>query len=112
VALGLEMLLEGPGFRLTPLATSATTKAVEFAEAHRPVLALVDVCLVAGACGLAAGREMAHRFGISVICPTGHAQPGEAAEAAAWLVRPFDPRRLLDAADAVIARQEAARTAV
>lgn len=111
VALGLEMLLEEQGFRLAPLATTAA-EAVEIAEAHRPTLALVDVCLAAGSCGLAAGREMARRFGIPVIYLTGRVQPGEETEAEAWLVKPFDPRRLLDAVDAVFARREAARAAV
>ena len=111
VALGLEMLLEEQGLRLAPLATSAD-EAVALAEAHRPALALVDVGLAAGSCGLAAGREMARRFGVPVIYLTGRAEPCETAEAEAWLVKPFEPRRLLDLVEAVLARRGAARAAV
>jgi len=101
VVLGMALVLEELGCEVCGVAANAQD-GIELAELHRPDLALVDVALAGGSCGLEATREISGRLGISVIVCSAHASADDAHSAGAtrFLMKPFDVSALWEAVQA------------
>src|SRR6476660_5355706 len=98
VVLGLTLVMEQLGYEVCGIARTAM-EAVDIAERNRPDLALVDVALADGSCGLSAARDISGRLGIPVVVCSTDATAAEAHEAGAshFLMKPFGIGALAEA---------------
>lgn len=101
VALDLERILTGAGYRVAAIAAD---RAGAIEAAHDCHFALVDVNLRDGATGPELAATLARDFGLKVIFVTANpAQIGDAADAFGYICKPFSPAAILAAAAGVTA---------
>lgn len=114
VALELRFVLEDLGYDVAGVAADAASARRIAAEAVVD-LALVDIHLSDGPTGMALGRELGQKFGVSVLFMT--ANPGMVRDGVAGtigvLTKPADERAIRTAVDYALRRRfgEAARQA-
>jgi two-component system, response regulator PdtaR len=106
VGVQYEDVLTEAGFEVLDVATTAK-EAIEIAQDHRPVLAIMDIRLAGSPDGVDAALEIHQRFGIRSIFVTAYSDAEVRARAAparplAWLSKPVSYPRLLAAVRAAI----------
>lgn len=101
VATELELFLEDNGFDVSGWAMDCAG-ALEIVEGRVPECAVVDIQLRGGDDGIALARLLNDRFGIGILFLTAQSDAATMARAAAvrhhaYIRKPYDPARLLEA---------------
>lgn len=101
VALDVEQTLQGAGYEVVGLASSAD-EAIQQAAALRPDMILMDIRLLGQRDGVDAAVEIYERFGIRCLFASAHADAETRSRAAAaqplgFLSKPFTRKALVDA---------------
>lgn len=101
VATELELFLEDNGFRVSGWAMDCAG-ALEIVAQGVPDCAVVDIQLRGGDDGIALAQTLSDRFGIGILFVTAQADAATVARAQAvrhhaYIRKPYDPSRLLQA---------------
>ncbi|MBI3396641.1 MAG: response regulator, partial [Spirochaetia bacterium] len=98
VALSIQNRLQGLGYRVTGVASSAA-EALEHAQVGRPDLVLMDIRLKGGDDGITAAAEIKARHNLPVVFLTAYADDATIARArtvfpAGYILKPFETKEL------------------
>jgi DNA-binding NarL/FixJ family response regulator len=101
VAFDMEAALTEAGFMIAGVASSAE-EALELAEAHRPVLAVMDIRLAGQRDGIDAALDLFGTHGIRCVFASAHHDEGTRARAQparphAWVTKPYAMASLIEA---------------
>jgi CheY-like chemotaxis protein len=99
-AMSLDLAIRGWGCRVVGMVTSGED-AIRTAEAEKPDVVLMDICLRGPIDGLEAAREIIGRLEIPVIFMTGYddedtIRAARELKPLAFLAKPFEPTRLAE----------------
>lgn len=99
-AMSMEIAMRGWGCQVVGIATNGED-AIRTAEAEKPDVVLMDICLRGSIDGIGAAREIIGRLKIPVIFMTGYDDEGTIRAAQelkplAFLAKPFEPARLAE----------------
>lgn len=107
IAEAMKDMIEDAGHEVVELARDES-QALQAAEEHRPDIAVTDLTLAGGDCGITVARLLLERFGIRSIYASAHAElkadkiRAFDPEPLALLPKPVLPERLAGALDAAV----------
>jgi 1,2-diacylglycerol 3-beta-glucosyltransferase len=103
-AMSMEIAIRGWGSQVVGIVTNGED-AIRTAEAEKPDVVLMDICLRGAIDGIGAAREIIGRLKIPVIFMTGYddedtIRAARELKPLAFLAKPFEPTRLAEVLEA------------